>query len=202
MFRSKKIAVVVAGAAAALAVGSFAFAAIPGGNGLINGCYNKDTGALRVTDPQTNVPKGCTTKETALSWSQDGSSKAYWTDASTTLTPNTPKTMATLNPPPGLYTLSAKVVVRASGANVPLSNIVCSLVSSGGNGGTADYSYGAVWSDASGNGPWSTLSLQNDNTSNTLVNGGSVSLICTSPVAAEAFHGILSAIQVGALNYQ
>ena len=202
MFRSKKIAVLVAGAAAALAVGSFAFAAIPDGNGLINGCYNKDSGALRVTDPQTNVPKGCTTKETALNWRQNGSSKVYWRDASTTLAPNTPKTIATLSPPPGLYALSAKVVVRASGANVPLSNVMCSLVSSGGNAGTGDYSYGAVWSDANGKGPWSTLSLQNDNTSTTLVNGGSVSLNCTSPVAAEAFHSILSATQVGALNYQ
>ena len=72
MFRSKKIAVLVAGAVAALALGSFAFAAIPDGGGVIHGCYKNDTGAMRVTDSDTNLPKGCNSKETALNWNQQG----------------------------------------------------------------------------------------------------------------------------------
>jgi len=38
----------------------------------IHACYDKTTGALRFTDPNTNVPKGCTSKEAAVNWSQVG----------------------------------------------------------------------------------------------------------------------------------
>ena len=58
------------GALAALALGSFAWAAIPDGNGTIHACYDKASGALRVTDPDTNKPRGCTSKETELDWYQ------------------------------------------------------------------------------------------------------------------------------------
>ena len=80
MFRSKKLVILVAGAAAALAVGSFAFAAVPDGNGDIHACYNKDSGALRVTDTATNKPKACTDKEQPLDWSQRGGGDAYALD--------------------------------------------------------------------------------------------------------------------------
>jgi hypothetical protein len=55
-------------ALAALSLGSFAWAAIPDGTGTIHACYDKATGALRVTDPELNKPKTCTAKETALDW--------------------------------------------------------------------------------------------------------------------------------------
>ena len=87
MFRSKKLAFVAAGAVAALALGSFAFAAIPDGGGVIHACYKKDTGVLRVTDTATNVPKGCTTKETALDWNQQGPSNAFALDWGTEVIP-------------------------------------------------------------------------------------------------------------------
>jgi len=53
---------------AALALGSFAWAAIPDNTGTIHACYDKYSGALRVTDPDTNKPKGCTAKESSLEW--------------------------------------------------------------------------------------------------------------------------------------
>ena len=50
------------------ALGSVAWAAIPSGDGTIHACYDKTTGALRVTNPDTNTPKGCTAKELGLDW--------------------------------------------------------------------------------------------------------------------------------------
>lgn len=128
MFRSKKTAVLVAGAVAALALGSFAFAAIPDGGGVIHACYSTSTGAVRVTDTATNVPKGCSSKETALDWNQQGPkgdrgpSNAYAADGGATLTPNTSTIVATRTIPPGTYAVSGKVVLKASGANVPLTS--------------------------------------------------------------------------------
>ena len=51
----KKLTIVLAGAVAALAVGSLAFAAIPDVNGVIHGCYDKQSGLMRVTDTDTNT---------------------------------------------------------------------------------------------------------------------------------------------------
>src|SRR5213596_2084529 len=54
----------------ALLLGGAAVAAIPGANGVITGCYNKQSGALRVIDTAAN--QACTNKETPLTWSQTG----------------------------------------------------------------------------------------------------------------------------------
>ena len=62
----------VAGAVAALAVGSIAVAAIPDGNGVIHGCYDKTSGLVRVTDSATGKPKGCSSSESGLTWNQQG----------------------------------------------------------------------------------------------------------------------------------
>src|SRR4051812_26401519 len=67
----KKLTIALAGVFAALALGSIAWAAIPDG-GAIHGCYDKNTGALRVFDRQTGTPKTCTVKELALDWNQQG----------------------------------------------------------------------------------------------------------------------------------
>src|SRR5262245_17200612 len=50
-------------------VGGIAYAAIPGTDGMIHGCYDK-TGALRVSD------KGCARGEKAISWDQHGTGGA------------------------------------------------------------------------------------------------------------------------------
>ena len=71
MHGSKKL-IAVAVALVAIAAGSTAFAAIPDGGGVIHGCYDKNSGQLRVTDTDTNTPKSCTSKEAALAWNQQG----------------------------------------------------------------------------------------------------------------------------------
>jgi hypothetical protein len=68
----RKAMLVVTGAAAALAIGSIAWAAVPDGNGVIHGCYDKQSGGVRVTDTATNQPKPCTAKEAPLDWNQQG----------------------------------------------------------------------------------------------------------------------------------
>src|SRR5215212_6042895 len=68
---TRKTLAVAAALAAVFAV-SAAYAAIPDGGGVIHGCYDKGSGQVRVTDSQTNVPKGCTTKEQSLNWNQQG----------------------------------------------------------------------------------------------------------------------------------
>jgi hypothetical protein len=208
MFHSKKIAVLVAGAVAALALGSFAFAAIPDGGGVIHACYSTSTGAVRVTDTATNLPKGCNSKETALDWNQQGlkgdrgPSNAYATDGSATLTPNTLTIVATRTVPPGVYAVSGKVVLKASGANVPLTTVGCSLGAVTNFGSSADHAYGTVWSDGSGNVIETTLPLENDNTGPWLSNGGSVTLSCESPHTVDAFDATITAIQVATLDNQ
>jgi hypothetical protein len=65
-----KLALFCTALPAALALGSFAWAAIPDGTGTIHACYDKASGALRVSDPDTGKPRTCTSKETALDWYQ------------------------------------------------------------------------------------------------------------------------------------
>jgi hypothetical protein len=62
----------VAASVTALALGSgLAFATIPSGDtAVINGCYEKRTGLLRVIDVQAG--KQCTGWETPISWNQKG----------------------------------------------------------------------------------------------------------------------------------
>jgi hypothetical protein len=58
-------------AAAIFVIGAgVAWAAIPGGSGVINGCYEKRTGILRVIDVEAG--KRCLSIETPISWSQQG----------------------------------------------------------------------------------------------------------------------------------
>jgi hypothetical protein len=54
----------------ALLFGTAALAAIPGDGGVISGCYDKRSGALRVIDAQDS--KKCTKSEVRLTWSQTG----------------------------------------------------------------------------------------------------------------------------------
>lgn len=61
-------AVVVAFVAVALAIGGFAFAAIPDRNGVIHACYKKKKGALRVVSSS----RKCSRRERALAWNRRG----------------------------------------------------------------------------------------------------------------------------------
>jgi type VI secretion system secreted protein Hcp len=65
------IAPVIGGAIAVLLVSAgLAAASIPDAGGVINGCYNSTTGALRVID--TAVTPSCASGEIALNWNQTG----------------------------------------------------------------------------------------------------------------------------------
>lgn len=54
----------------ALLLGAVALAAIPGAGGVITGCYDTKSGALRVIDAQAG--KACSKSETQLTWNQVG----------------------------------------------------------------------------------------------------------------------------------
>ncbi len=61
--------ILAAALAAALALGTgVAYAAIPGGNGVINACYKTNGGQTRIVESA----KDCNDAETAIQWSQAG----------------------------------------------------------------------------------------------------------------------------------
>ena len=60
---------IIAGTAVVLAVAGVAVASIPNADNVINGCYSNGSGTLRVIDTSSTQ---CTSKETALSWNQQG----------------------------------------------------------------------------------------------------------------------------------
>ncbi len=66
--RKRILALTGLGFALVLAAVGVGYAAIPSAGGVINGCYDKGTGALRVIDEGV----ACKSKETALSWNQQG----------------------------------------------------------------------------------------------------------------------------------
>lgn len=68
--RRQRPALVVLALAAVL--GGAAYAAIPDSSGLIHGCYDNQSGKLRVFDADETHPKVCGNGETPLSWSQQG----------------------------------------------------------------------------------------------------------------------------------
>jgi hypothetical protein len=131
-WRSVKIG--ATGALLLAVAGGIGYAAIPT-NGLINGCYAKTNGGLRVVDPSAG--QTCTQKETALQWSQAGPkgdrgpSDAYSDDSG--LSPLNFSSndavgvdVATLNLPAGSYVFNAKVMVgnRPDGEN---AEFTCTL---------------------------------------------------------------------------
>src|SRR6188508_1381559 len=63
--------VVLAGVLVAAAA-TVASAAIPSANGTLSACFDKVSGQLRLTDPADNAPKGCSNKESAVTWNAQG----------------------------------------------------------------------------------------------------------------------------------
>ncbi len=61
---------VLGGVVGAILAGGAAFAAIPDSNGVINGCFQKNVGNLRVIDPSAG--DSCRPSEVPISWSQTG----------------------------------------------------------------------------------------------------------------------------------
>src|SRR3954453_17230655 len=127
MTAPKKLTIALAGALAALALGSIAWGAIPDDGALIHGCYRKDTGAGRVYDSAAAAPKVCTIKEAPLDWSQQGPSQAYSDSSalvsmvSDTSWPGSHIASRTL--PAGSYVFIANTVARPFGLNSPQHNV-------------------------------------------------------------------------------
>src|SRR5439155_3628680 len=69
-WRSRVFIGSVCAAAGAALAGGLAYATIPDSSGIIYGCYGNKTGALRVIDSSSS----CTSKETPISWNQQGTS--------------------------------------------------------------------------------------------------------------------------------
>src|SRR3954453_19139402 len=68
--RGTKLLLVVVLGAAVFGVVSAVQAAIPNSTGVINGCYQKNVGNLRVIDPSAG--DSCRPSEIGISWSQTG----------------------------------------------------------------------------------------------------------------------------------
>ena len=68
--RRRGMRMLFAGTAILAGATGVALATIPGSDGIINGCYEKRTGILRVIDPEAG--KKCLSLETPISWNQKG----------------------------------------------------------------------------------------------------------------------------------
>jgi hypothetical protein len=95
---------VVAGALLAVAAGGIAYASIPGDDGVINGCRQKSTGALRVIDSSAS----CNSSEVALNWNQRGPSDAYYDSNDYAHVGGADTTLVSVAVPAGSFTVSAK----------------------------------------------------------------------------------------------
>src|SRR5215208_3794490 len=69
--RFKRLSIAVA-AVAATTVAGVGYAAVPGGDGAIHGCYDNVSGQMRLYDAEDDSPRSCGSKETAVSWNQEG----------------------------------------------------------------------------------------------------------------------------------
>jgi hypothetical protein len=109
-----------AGVLAAVAAAGIAYAAIPGDDGVINGCRHKTTGALRVIDSNAS----CNSSEIPLSWNQTGPSDAFYASNVYSHVGGTDTTLVSVTVPAGSYTISAKSHLYNASEN---SFAVCEL---------------------------------------------------------------------------
>jgi hypothetical protein len=123
-------------------LGSFAWASIPDSGGTIHGCYDKVSGALRVSDRDTGTPKNCTAKELALDWSKgspagDAYLARFGTNVGTAQLGTTPCTLGEIRLSAGRVTaggVPATGQLMSIGQNVALFSLLG--VTYGGNGQT------------------------------------------------------------------
>ncbi len=104
--RSRRL-LLAAAALLLVAAGGFAYAAIPGEDGVINGCRHKLSGALRVIDSEAS----CNSSEVPLDWNQSGPpgpSDAYAASNEYSHVGGADTTLASVDVPAGSYTIAAK----------------------------------------------------------------------------------------------
>ena len=207
MNRRKKLGLALSVVLGALALGSFAFGAIPDGTGAIHGCYDKQSGSLRVTDTATNTPKACSAKEAPLAWSQQGPagpqgdpgpSDAYVGGPANAHVPagGQPILVKQVALPPGSYVVSAKVEAAADGLNIGPAIVHC-MLAVGAAGIVYDHAYGTVYSNAGGDVFEASLALMRS--------GGSAGPLtaqvwCDSDAPSYVTFAEVTAIKVGAIH--
>jgi hypothetical protein len=209
------------------ALGGVAWAAIPGPEGIIHGCYAKHGGRLRVIDPAHGR---CGRREAPLNWSEtgppgprggkgatgakgatgpkgstgpagpQGPSNAF--TASQTgvlaLAPSSSRTVLTLNLPAGRYVLSASVrIADEAGASEPAQQATCTVKGAGSP--AAEASATATIPYASGLTAAETLPLE-DAFSLTAVATVELSCVEQSAGATSASEARIEAIQVASLT--
>ena len=197
----KKLTLALAGAVAALALASIGWAAIPDNSGVIHGCYKKDSGALRVYDETTNVPKKCTDKESPLDWNQQGGVTDAYINYSTLTAivsdaswPGT--VVASRAVPAGSYMFIANLVLKGWLNSYPSGTTACQLVA---RDNLTNYEY---WANGRGTYPangFTPLGLSVVRTFG--ADGGIISVRCTSPVQVQVESVNLTALSVGQIHY-
>jgi hypothetical protein len=68
----RKVRVLLLGGALAVLTVGAVHAAVPAADGTISACYDKQSGQVRIVDPEKNLPKGCGPKEISISWNAQG----------------------------------------------------------------------------------------------------------------------------------
>jgi hypothetical protein len=67
-----KLPTIAVAAVAATTVAGVGYAAVPGGDGTIHGCYDNVSGQMRLYDAEDDSPRSCGSKETEVSWNEEG----------------------------------------------------------------------------------------------------------------------------------
>ena len=197
----KKLTLALAGALATLALASIGWAAIPDSSSVIHGCYKKDTGALRVYDQTTNVPKKCTDKEAPLDWNQQGGVTDAYINYSTGLALVTdtswPGTVvSSRSVPAGSYMFLANLVLKGLYNSYPSGTTACQLVA---RDNLTNYEY---WVNGRGTYPangFTPLALSVARTFG--ADGGTIAVRCISPVQTQVESVYINALSIGQIHY-
>jgi hypothetical protein len=200
--RKRPVRVAIGAAILLGTAAGLAYATIPGPGGVIQGCYAKSNGGLRVID---SPAASCTSKETALAWNQQGPtgprgpSNAY---AATTdlavhdFSIGSEATLATIDLPAGSYVFNAKVLVgNRVAANDDFS---CSLRYGVGAAVAIDFAGIRLEGPAFNPGGTATLPLTG---TRTLTAPQTIRMICgTTSTDALAQYAQLNAVEVATLT--
>ena len=197
----RKLTFALAAAVAALAVASIGWAAIPDGNGVIHGCYKKDSGVLRVYDDTASSPKKCTSSESPLDWNQNGLATDAYINYSVGLTvvndtsfPGT--TLASRALPPGSYMFFANMDLKGYLNSYPSGTTSCQLVAHD-NATNHDY-----WANGRGTYPADGFTPLGLSVAYAFgADGGTVSVRCWNPTQVQVESINLTALNVGQIHY-
>jgi hypothetical protein len=195
---SRVFVAVVAGVAVA-AASSIAWATIPDSSGVIHGCYQMTSGALRVID--TDVGGRCLSAEKTLNWNQTGPSDAFSKsiDGPVSVSASTTRlTVASLTiSVPGTYVVWAKAYFTHDPVFVSSANLDCALEA----GNDIDVTRGVSGPEGVAGSELLPLGgLIMHNLVHEFTSPGSVDFKCTVGNPSDAHFIKITAIKVGSLT--